>query len=528
MRVPHCRDTLIVTGISAGLCTVSLLFIIGHPLFRYPVVDAAWHHEWASRVASGDFLAYAPFFRAPLYPWLLGLAYLLLGPGPFTGAILSILLTCSGAAVFHRLALRMMPPPWALASGLAWAMWGTSVFYSTQLLIEPLFITLLLASLLLLTGKRHGWAGWLALGLAAAARPSALLLVPAAWYAAGRPRLPRMLPVLAPVIAVWLCNALAGDPMTLISSQGGVNLYIGNSLRSDGRTAFAPLEVAGIESPEGGGYVDNVHLASLAAFPDVPDGSGISSRWTGRTVSEVLSDPGGWLLLMGLKVVYFASPVEIPSNYDPYYYRSFSPLLRVLLQPPPAALPWLLLWVLLPGALLSGAGGGRASAGAGRFGLILAAGTILFFVTARFRLPAAPFLLLWLAARISRAPRRALLLAPAGAAAGLVLGFLTAGTVRSSGVNMPFHDGCAHYSAGLYEEAETLFMMALDRSMARDDIDLNGADAMYNLGLLAARRDDMLQAAHWWSSALERRPGFLPARRALDALGSLDPGGPLE
>jgi len=152
----HHRSTLLVTGVSAAACAASLLFISGHPLFRYPVVDAAWHFNWASRVASGEFLAYAPFFRAPLYPWLLGLAYSFFGSGPFTGAALSLLLTCSGAVLFHRLALRMMPAPWALAAGLAWALWGTSVFYSTQLLIEPLYITLLLAALLLITGERRG------------------------------------------------------------------------------------------------------------------------------------------------------------------------------------------------------------------------------------------------------------------------------------------------------------------------------------------------------------------------------------
>lgn len=522
------RDTLIAASVSALLCAASLLFLSPHPLFRYPVVDAAWHHAWASRVASGDILVFAPYFRAPLYPWLLGMAYAVFGSGPFTGPVLSLLLTCTGTAVFHRLALRMMPAPWALASSLAWASWGVSVFYSTQLLIEPLYTTLLLTSLFLLTGEGHDRAGWLVLGLAAVARPTALLLLPAAWFAAGRPRLRRMLPVLGPVAVVWLCNAMTGDPMNLLSSQGGINFYIGNCPGSDGRTAFAPVEVAGTASPTGDGYVDNVELASRTAFPAETDGSVVSSLWTARTLSGILADPAGWLALLGRKTVYLLSPAEIPGNYDPYYYRGISPVLRVLLTPPPAGLPLLLLWLLLPGALSVRGRGGRAVSGAGSFGVLLAVGTLLFFVTARFRLPAVPFLLLWLTARASRSPRRALLLAPAGAAAGLLLGFLTVGTVRTSGVNMPFQDGCAHFQAGLYEESESLFLRALDLAMTRTDIDLNGADAMYNLGLLAARRGDVAEAAGWWRSALERRPGFLPASRALEALGSLDPGDSLE
>jgi len=200
----------------------------------------------------------------------------------------------------------------------------------------------------------------------------------------------------------------------------------------------------------------------------------------------------------------------------------------VLIQPAPAGLPWIVLWLLLPGALAVRSKGTGAAAGAGLFGLILAAGTVIFFVTARFRLPAVPFLLLWMMSRAARAPRRAVLLAPAGAAAGIVVGLLTASLPRTSGVNMPFHDGCAHLQAGLTGEAGVLFMEALDRAGSRDDVDLNGADAMYNLGILAARRGDLEEAARWWRTALDRRPGYAPAGRALEALGVLDPAAPLE
>ena len=524
-EAPRTRDTLAVALVSMAACSTNLAFLSGHPLFGYPVIDAAWHHGWSGLISGGDLLAYAPFFRAPLYPWLLGIWYAVAGMTPLAGALLSLVLTVSGSMVLHRIAGRIMPRWWALGAGMVWALWGTSVFYSSLLLITPLFTLMLLLSFLLLTGDRWKVLGWLTLGLACVARPTALLLLPAAWFAGGRPGLRGSLAMGAPIAVVWAVNILAGDPGTVLSSQGGINLFLGNSMDSDGYTAFAPS----VEEPPGDWsygedlpYVDNVEMASRKAFPEMDRGSRISAEWTGRAVSEVFEDPLHWLGLTGMKVLYLVSPIEIPSNYDPYYYRGLSPVIALLLHPPPAALPMLLLWLLLPGAIFSGRAGRDARA-AGLFAITLAVGILPFFVTARFRLPLVPFALLWLAARASLKPRRALILAPAGITAGILLAMLTSGTVRSGGVNMPFHDGLAHYAAGDAEKAEDLFVMALDRASVRDDMDLNGTDAMFNLGVIAAEQGDAGGAVFWWTSALERDPRHRASAAALETVTSLDP-----
>jgi len=522
---PTARDSAAVAIVSVFTCMGNLLFLSGHSLFEYPVIDAAWHHQWAGMVSGGDLLAYAPFFRAPLYPWLLGLWYTFTGNGAFSGALLSVLLTAAGALILHRCALRMMPRWWALGSGLIWALWGSSVFYSSQLLITPLFILLLLSSFLLLTGEKRRTAGWFLLGLACIARPTALLLIPAAWFAAGRPGFRGWLAMGLPIAAVWIVNILAGDPGTVISSQGGVNLFIGNSHSSDGYTAFVPsVDNASPEWSFGSDrpYIDNVELASRMAYPEISRGSEVSSEWTGRAISEAFDDPLHWFGLLGKKFIYLLSPVEIPSNYDPYYYRGLSSVISILLHPPPAALPMLLLWLLLPGALLRGESTRQAKA-AGYFALTIAAGLLLFFVTSRMRLPLVPFSLLWLISRVSARPGKALILAPAGAAVGIALGLVTSSTILSGGVNMPFHNALAHYSEGEMGRAEDLFVMALERASIRDDIDLNGTEAMYNLGLMAMGRGDTEEAVFWWTAALERNPSHSPSISALETLGSLDP-----
>ncbi|MBN1433578.1 glycosyltransferase family 39 protein, partial [Candidatus Fermentibacterales bacterium] len=192
-----------------------LLFMSGHQLFRHGVVDAEWHHVWARMISRGQLEAYAPFFRAPLYPWLLGLSYRLFGSGPWTGRLLSLLVSLVGVAAFHRLCLRWTGRQRALLISLAWALWGTAVFYSCELLITPLYTTLLI--LVMLCVARREYAGSaLLLGLASIARPSALLLAPMLPLFHGRlPGLRELVAFLLPICVVFSFNALAGDPGTL-------------------------------------------------------------------------------------------------------------------------------------------------------------------------------------------------------------------------------------------------------------------------------------------------------------------------
>lgn len=483
-------------------------------MFTYQVVDASWHYSWAEMIAGGNMSAYAPFFRAPLYPWLLGIFHAVFGSSPFTGAFLSILLSVSGVFLFHRITLHYLTRKTALLAGAVWCLWGTFVFYSLPLLIVPLFTVLLLACFLCILQKKPT-ASWLLLGLACITRPTALLLIPAVWVFSGKPRWRQVGVFLLPVLLVWGCNIYSGDPGTIISNQGGINLFIGNGETADGFTAFAPVQIT--EHPvDDSMYHDNVQLAGELEYPG-QKGSDISSEYTIRTFSEIISSPGRWAALMGRKLLYFVSPTEIPSNYDAYYYKQYSPVLNILLIPPPFAFPWIILWALLPGALLAGKIK-KTEMHLFLWWVIPGLAVVFFFVTARFRLPAVPFLLLWLTARAVKCGRRSLYLAPIGVALGVVIAVLTTDTIARGGVNMPFQDGCANFRAGNYAEAHGLFLSALERASEREDIDLSRTDAMYNLGLTEANLGNYDRAISWWETVLAESPEHPNARRALEAI----------
>jgi tetratricopeptide (TPR) repeat protein len=265
-------------------------------------------------------------------------------------------------------------------------------------------------------------------------------------------------------------------------------------------------------------YIDNVWASSRSAMENTAAPSEVSAWWTDRTVRHIQDHPASFLLLLFKKTVFLFSPVAIPSNYDVYYLSRYSPVLELLVGTPGFPVSGLILWALLPGTFFAGAIRGRQWNPL-LWAAVLAAGILPFFVTARFVLPVTHFAVIFLAPRFFRQPGKSLLLAPLGVIAGAGLALLTADTVRASGINMAFYDGMAHYQKGDSATAETLLLQAVEVAMERDDgVDLNGTDALYNLGVIALRRGDIEEAESYWELALERNPAFYPARRALQGL----------
>ncbi len=512
------RDQLIIASGFAVLWAVFAVPILLSPLGSYPVIDAAWHSAWASEIAGGHPDIYAPYFRAPLYPLVLGFCYLLTGSSVTTGAILSFLMAAASLLVIYRTVMDMHGSRIkAFAAATLTGINGVFLFYSTTLLIAPLYIFLLLLSFYSFQRVPSRRYGWIFLGLAAAARPSAVLLFPLALFLYRKTWRYCWL-FLLPVLGVWAVNWSAGDPGTVISSQGGINFYIGSGPEADGYTSFAPDTRGSTALPDSLPYADNVWAASVRPFSGGIAPSGVSREWTGRTLGYIQDNPAATASLFMKKLLYLVSPVAIPSNYDVYYYSRYSPAAGILEGTPEFPVAGLLLWLLVPGALAAGPlkSGERNAL---LWAAVLSLGVLPFFITARFLLPVLPFVVILLGPRFLSKPVKSLLLAPLGLAAGLGLARLTAHTVDSGGVNMAFHDGLAHYQQGYVEESETLFLQSVNVAFERNDgIDLNGTEALFNLGVIALGRGETGEAETYWRLALERNPGFAPAVQALQGL----------
>ncbi len=397
---PLLRSRFLPPAIFAAALTLRLLHLAdlsSLPVFDHPVMDQHYHDEWARHVAGGDFEAQRVFFRAPLYPYVLGLVYALAGPSvavarvvqSLTGAITCLLVASLAERIFaSRLAF-------ALGGSLAAASW-TLIYFDGELLVEPLFILLTLAAIRLTLIARErpapafGAAAGFLFGLAAITRPTILPFTPVALAHIAMPaprRRARSAAAFACALAagvapVTLHNLVRGGDFVLIASQGGVNFYIGNNPLSDGKTAVVPRTRPTWE----GGYADTIRIAEAAAGRPLRP-SEVSRYWYGKAWDFILGSPLEALSLTVRKAVLFWNAFEIGNNEDFDDLRARCRLISLPLPGFAAIAP-----LGLAGALLAlaapGPGGRAAAALLAAFIAVQSGVTVAFFVNTRYRLPA--------------------------------------------------------------------------------------------------------------------------------------------
>jgi len=416
-----------------GLC---YLDVGAHPLFRYPVVDAGQHDAWAQRIVAGNWLGRGPddVFKPPLYPYFLAGMYglggrhiwLVQGTQFVLGALSCVLLAALGARLLGR--------PVGVVAGVISAFYAPYVFFEMQLLTPALSIFLnLSAMLLLLSATREGpavqpaegekaarqrpelksWsyarllaAGGL-LGISAGVRPDVLL--PAFLVLAYLLWSMRHMPW-RPWIAGGVCLAgglaLAIVPVTwrnycitqrfiLVSSNAGMNFYIGNSASADGISSV----------PVGLRWERMVARVPQEVLED-PAAAG--RWWTRAAWHDIEAAPLAAVCRLAKKAAAVFNCREFRNNICYHFMQQRSWLLRVNPLQFAAVLP-MAAWGLVRLWRRGTAPQRRACV----LCLLWVTGYwiagVAYFVTARFRLPALPFLILpaaWGAVEVVRAIRQ--------------------------------------------------------------------------------------------------------------------------
>lgn len=373
------------------------------PFFGGLMVDAQWHDEWAWNLARG---AWTPgghaFFRAPLYPFWLGLWYWILGHDLTAIRVVQAVLGAGTAAALAGAGRRIFGGRAGLAAGLVAALYGTLVFFDGELLIPNLLLALLAWALFFLAGRprlRNELIAAALLGLAVAARPNALVLLPVLLVRlvlVGRRARTVLLAAgvgLLPALGLTAANAAIEGTWVFVASQGGVNFYAGNHARASGRSVEIP-ELADIVSWRQ--FVAESRRVAEHARGRSLDSGQVSRWWFRRGVDWIGAHPAAAAKLTLEKAYYLLNGFEIPSNRDPYFHRPG--ILRLLLwHAGPAAFPWGLVFPLAVagGALALGDPRRRRWAVPLVLWFVLYALSVIpFFVTGRFRLGLLPPVLL--------------------------------------------------------------------------------------------------------------------------------------
>lgn len=408
MAANRTRRLWLLAIILASLLTraIFLAQIVDTPDFKVPVLDAAWYDIHALEVLKGDLLASQALFRVPLYIYFLSLFYKIFGHSYLPPIAFQVILGSLTCGIVFLIAERAFGLVAGLIAGFGMAFYKMAVFSDVQLLPTTLFIFLIvLSTYLIMRGlDGHGSRNWILagilIGLALLTRPDVVVFVLATciavlWIMGLRKAVSKLayalLPLLVASAILGLRNFLVTGDFYLVSSQGAVNLYAGNSLVADGKTPITPPTLSPYDI-----WLDKKVDAMKAAaeqyaFEHV--GKPLSDReltefFIKETLSDIGENPARWVRLLLRKVYYSFNNYErsdLKSIWRLARHHSWlmrKGLLSFVFVIPAASAGLILVFLRKHGF------GILIAASAGGFVLNM----IVFFVSWRYRLPAIPYL----------------------------------------------------------------------------------------------------------------------------------------
>lgn len=395
---------------------IRVLFFIDHshsPSFGVPTLDQTYYDTVARMLLAGEDLHSLHGFRPLLYPLFLAFWYKLGGSwgvdlaiavqhllGVATGLITSVL----AARIFkHRLS--------GLLAGALFLLAPVPLYFEGELLIEPSYLFLICAGLLLVfeAAETEGWKSgllWLGAGaltvLTSQARANIIVFLAVYplfaalrwWQSRSLPNasipLLGLLGALLMAVPWGLVNMRQMDHFHLLPNAGGVAFYCGNKRTADG---MVPEQDRRVSSGER--YEDSIEVWARQEYeqamrkagrqPDT-DPMAISRYWTAQTLNEIKADPTSWVRLMLKKCWLTLWNVEIPNNKTFAFLQQEFVLLRLL------PVRWIVLLALAPIGLWASRKWGNRDALflTTAYIALYSAGNVAFFLCDRYRYPVWP------------------------------------------------------------------------------------------------------------------------------------------
>jgi 4-amino-4-deoxy-L-arabinose transferase-like glycosyltransferase len=387
---------------------VALVYAFGHlvwyrqtPLGQVPVLDEQENLAFAEAIARGA-LPHAPFYRAPGYALILALLRISGVPieGLFSAALtLGAVLHAINAGLVARIAGVYFGRVAALAAGLLCALNPVLVHYSTQALDAAPALTFFLLGLFFIApalvenGSPTLWP-WLAASAAWAAaticRPNYLAVwctLPLLVFWRPVPRWPRIIASLAGAVLFagvalwqWRVSGEAG----FLPWQGPYNLWAANQPGTHGRYYLQHEKLPAGLADQNPARAESIFLFRQATGHAPADIRELNAYWRARFFEHVTGHPFAWCGLLARKTYALLNNWEQYNNKTFALHQSRSPWLRW------NPLGFGILLVLGVAGLARLASVSRRTAGLfTAVAVTSAAGVLLFFVSARFRLPLA-------------------------------------------------------------------------------------------------------------------------------------------
>ena len=484
------------------------------PFFISPIVDAKTFIEKAQLIAGGELWGGAePYWQPPLYIYLLSFIIWLLPSTYWVGIrLLQSVLGAFSCVLIYALARRIFGERVGRIAGGMAAICGSFLYFEGELLSTTVEITL---NLLLLyqicsaldTRQRSKWiiAGILS-GLSALTRPNILLFIGVfcSWLGWRQWRnadhISRSTPIwfIVPIALVILPitwrNWNTEPDLVFISSNGGINFYIGNNLNYEQTVSLRP-----------GMQWDHMVMEPVRAGHTTAAAK--SSFFMHKGLHYITENPVEAFGLFLKKGYHTLAGPEIKRNQNIYYAREQSWILSLLLWNWHLSIPF---GVIGPLSLL-GLGVNMTKRIPAIYILRLYTicyliSIVLFFPAARYRMPVLPVLIVFAASAIwhlslsirSRSWSRTMLLA--GPLSGLLIIFnLTQAAPSAEDPQLWFDLGEVHLRNGEYP-------LAADYSRRALALDPHYNYARHNLALAYFHQDEFAKSEQEALSALAENP----------------------
>ena len=391
----------LVFGIALVVRLIYVWQISSMPFFEAPIIDAEMYDLSAMKILQ-SIVEQKPFYQAPLYSYFLALIYRIFGHGYLVPRLIQSAIGAVNCVMVALIGKRLFGERQGLLAGCIAALYGPLIHFEGELLRPVLIIFLGLSMILCILSwseDRPIWAAiaGLLMGLSSITRENILIVLPVIviylWMSSKKSRWHAPVLFIAltliPIIPVTVNNYKKSGDLVPVSTQGGMNFFIGNSAHSDRLTGLQP----GIEW-------EKMAFSPREELGPDPKPSEFQSWFIKKALKDISQSPTGWIgkLVKKLYLVFYGEELTPNSNLDLYRERSF--LLRILISKcGPLFIPF---GLLFPFFVL-----GIGVKGANRdkwlllsFIITYSLSLMLFHVRARYRVPIVPLMIPFTAAGI--------------------------------------------------------------------------------------------------------------------------------
>ncbi len=524
-------EILLLGAFILALC-VRMLYInqiASTPLLHGLALDSKEYDSLSIEILKGNFTHQDFVYLNAFYPFFLASIYSVFGHSPLAAALVQAIVDALSCVLIYYVSLRVFSRTVALIAAFTYAFYGIAIFYTGILLgtTVVIFLTLLLVASLLFAKQKSRptlfCISGVVFGLLVLARSNLILffLVILPWFFSavkkeiGLAKTVRgfglfSLGFLLITSAISVRNYAIDKRLSPFSVQGGINFYIGNNPKATGR----------FMSPEGVSVTPVRQVKTSIRSAEQAVGSALtpseaSRYWLVQGLRFIRDNPVDAIILYAKKFGLFWRKEEIPLNINYYLSRNLAPLFQF---------PFVSFGIVAPLAVLGIVLCARRRDDVLFITLIIMTSmvsVIVFFVAARYRMCAVPFLIMFSSFAIHGLVQ--MMRAKEFRRLFVLSGFLVA---LSVGINFGFDDlmeaesvSKLHYRnlglAYMREGRLDLAVAQLERALSFDP---TFAEAHSSLGFALQRQGRVDEAIPHFMEAIALKPELEEAHNNLGAI----------